>query len=520
MRRHSRGIGLIEVLIAVAVLMSITLGGLYWLDSEMKAAMRDDLAAQQAMEMGALTRALTDHLENANGLPTATDTTFEVQVADLAAAGLLPAEFAQRNGNATPRNLMGQPYHLLAVRTEDGYRGIVVADGAPDAGVLARVGMKATAESLENFNQQVMRRLRTQHLVQAGVVKAGQRQLDAAISGFSYDLGGMLAAPLTTPATVALAKFADVNVVPAQRVTIEGSLQPGAGTGGEIAPSAFDGKECRMTVDSACAAGETESWSHTMCDGWQNDTADLSTRRSAVSLGASEVVIERKGFENPVSPFMSWDAQGIFYTGIGNPMFGYGYNLGVTSITDQRTVAGGSTDHMYALGTTDIFTIGSIYQNVEISVAPGSTFTSMRELPSCGGATEVATQVYRLETGKMRYGDLSYGSYGGVDQLQPGAEFMSVVDPRVHGRPALNLRWQEKVTTPAFSKDTTCRFRYLANSVAIAPGGAGTSTDYRCSLQTKAVFVNNDGAYFKAAPPIRLFDWQQTTKPKLRYCCK
>lgn len=296
-RTLNRGVSLIELLIVIAVATIVISVGIRWAMEERRVAMRDDVVAQQSQELGALTRALAEHLNTATGLPTAMNTPFDVSIPTLVTAGLLPPNFAIRSGATTATAFTGQTYRVRAVRTTAGYRGVVYMEGAPQDTVMGRLGMGTDNASLRMFHQGVMRRARTSHAVQVGVVPAFSSAVDSVVSGFTYDLSGILPSVVGHTTAVALANYSDLNTTPPVRVTLDPASLPG-----NSEPPSLQGRACYVNSNgNTCAAGYTAVWTYKMCQEWG---PGLNPPRSVrVTLGADAVTITRSN--SPWPPGMS-----------------------------------------------------------------------------------------------------------------------------------------------------------------------------------------------------------------------
>lgn len=256
MRSH-RGFSLIEAMIVIVLVAGAALVTLNLLNAEQRRQQRAAMVGEQANEMAVMTRALESYLESSDTLPEDLDTPFTIPAQDLETAGLIPEDFAYRamSGLTTPTSPLGQEYLLIGVKTAAGYRGAVLPSGAPNAGFLARAGLPDTNEARSEYGVSVMQKLRQDHLAAAGVSKAGELQINREVSGFTFDLSGLLGAALAEPTVISLAGYPEFR---------------------PVAPIAIDGgntgntpKECysvnTLNAPLSCDAGYEMAWEYELC---------------------------------------------------------------------------------------------------------------------------------------------------------------------------------------------------------------------------------------------------------------
>lgn len=546
--RRFGGFSLIEIMIVMVIAAAAVTLGVTWLNTERARSLRGAAADDTAREVATMARALDTYIATATTLPASG--AFDVPHADLVAAGLLPPDYAMRDVGGGGKALvspLGQAYRLRAIKQGTKYRGAVLVSAGIAATAFRKIGVDPTEQGAFDFATVMMRRAREKFLITSAVVRTGQATTDLPLSGFSADLTELLGGPAAQPVLAALAGFSELNTNPDIKVSVDPDSLAGAVGGLDV-----EGRECRMT-DSVCSADEEAVWERGFCEG----APDLDQPGIVVGAISRTVKIGSKDYNVGIT--VNTQALGelagigagyytsIFYSSNGTTWVPpSNWSSWVPEITATVNALGFRSDNLVivpgAAGRTYSSGVDADTAN-GIAVLPGTTYSTVGMLPSCGGAMELPTYVYRVETGAVSWQagsgltpSVAYMAANSSWPYSAGTQFMSAVNPANLGKPASAI--STKVTFGPFPP-VMCDFRALAseyngqngiytNAANFASRFGENGAFYQsrftsfCPMITTGLRNYADGTALgkKSAYPVRAYGYKYTGNQSYKYCCK
>ncbi|HOV56405.1 MAG TPA: type II secretion system protein [Rhodanobacteraceae bacterium] len=218
-RKHEQGFSLIEALIVLTLLVGLSALVMMGMKTMTQSSSRENFVSVQAREMS-LIRAAAKQYVTTNGSLFTAGTPKTIAITDLITAGLLPTDFAKRNGTIGT-SPMFQPYVVIGLKDATGKVPIVVTEGSTPLGSrLQQMGMAANDAMVLAYKQQVAEEANKAFKVVAGTVDKGSTVAKGVYGGFTKDLAAFLGAATSAANAVVLQGFSDLEVNP---VDVSGS---------------------------------------------------------------------------------------------------------------------------------------------------------------------------------------------------------------------------------------------------------------------------------------------------------
>jgi prepilin-type N-terminal cleavage/methylation domain-containing protein len=201
-----RGFTLAEILVVLAVVAGLVLGGAYFANNTLTQGKRDSAIAQQALAMAELTQAAKTYAtETGHAWP---DGQREITVSELIAVGRLPANWQSRFGavGATP---LGQRYVASVIKggpaTAKIYRLLVSESGDVTRGHAGRAGLSISqTDALRAHKAAIADRLQRQHDLHAGTTGAPPSSVGLVGGGTQIGIGDQVTTPPVAAVAVAI----------------------------------------------------------------------------------------------------------------------------------------------------------------------------------------------------------------------------------------------------------------------------------------------------------------------------
>lgn len=280
MKNSNRGVSIMEGMIAAVVLAVAVVIAVVVIGSQQKNLSREEMVSTQAREMNQLSRSVLDYaVKNPAYFTTGKHT---LTVAELHAAGVLPADFGQRayTGKTGAVSPLGQTYVIKAVSvaaTPPQVQVVISVTGAPVASIVEQAKIGKGAKALAAYDGEVTQELRTRLRVQSGFVPANTNTLDAALSGYAIDLGNHLDTDRTYSTPVAVSGFS--MVIPL--------------TGQVVARQENNSNDCTIASSGTCPTGTTSGGTVDPCGAFKQaftqyiDPRDGQTKSLSGSYNAT-----------------------------------------------------------------------------------------------------------------------------------------------------------------------------------------------------------------------------------------
>lgn len=567
------GFSLIEIMIVIVIAAAAVTFGVTWLNAERARALRAAAADDTAREIATMARAVDTYIATATTLPESG--AFDVPHADLVAAGLLPPNYAMRDvgGSLQLVSPLYQAYSLRAIKVGSKYRGAVFVNAAADpaapaAAALRRVGLAENEQGIFDFGTVAMRRAREKFLITSAVVRQGATETDLPLSGFAADLAALLGAPAPRPVLAALVGFTELSANPDIKVSVDPASFPAGGGGGLN----LEGRTCGMT-SGACRANEEEVWSMGACDGAANfDVSTDTVGTKILKLGGE--VWQINGFADidrtPIVGSWSipqydgasygsgiWSVSAAWFSaassGISSAPNGAGVILDSHAVLPAR--GGGNYPWNWSTPSDPVAHTIERWEGTQVLMgsAPGTTFSKLRTLDSCGTRGEAPTDVYRVESGGISYSISDSSHYLPKINLMAnpdwpwgaGAQFLSAVNPSIAKRPvaaaATGIMLSRIGPTAGGRYMKMCSLRFLGsqNDVSSRVGNISKMTIGGTNYGSPSNAAEIEASFGGACPassgrltrflsgsaavtvgyPIRTYRYDYSGGERYRYCC-
>lgn len=567
------GFSLIEVMIVIAIAAAAVTLGVSWLNAERARALRAAEADDTAKEISTIARALDVYLSSSSGLPEPEP--FDVTSQQLIDAGLLPFNYAIRNGEEVPRTSTGMAYTMRAFKKDGKYRGAVVVNDLPPSEPVAsqtfrRIGLEYSPQGEKDFLALVMRRATSKFMVTAAVVDPGWDATTLSSSGFNVEVNQLMQNVGGSPrhVLVALVGYTELSANPDIKVSVDPASFPAGGGGGLN----LEGRTCGMT-SNACRANEEEVWSMGACDGAANfDVSTDTVGTKILKLGGE--VWQINGFADidrtPIVGSWSipqydtasygsgiWSVSAAWFSaassGISSAPNGAGVILDSHAVLPAR--GGGNYPWNWSTPSDPVAHTIERWEGTQVLMgsAPGTTFSKLRTLDSCGTRGEAPTDVYRVESGGISYSISDSSHYLPKINLMAnpdwpwgaGAQFLSAVNPSIAKRPvaaaATGIMLSRIGPTAGGRYMKMCSLRFLGsqNDVSSRVGNISKMTIGGTNYGSPSNAAEIEASFGGACPassgrltrflsgsaavtvgyPIRTYRYDYSGGERYRYCC-
>lgn len=204
------GFTLVELLVVVGILAILASVGLKVFRDRIQENTRQQVVADYVNDISLVARAAREYART-NAPTWAVDTRVDITLAQLSAAGLLPASFANRStGNGTTP--FGNTYAIAAQRNaQNRARAVVAETGAANAARLQALGL-TDATTLASIKRDIAAKLVSSRVAGGAVIGAASTNATGGGSNpWTMNVAGFLAAAPAQPAAAALVGFPELE---------------------------------------------------------------------------------------------------------------------------------------------------------------------------------------------------------------------------------------------------------------------------------------------------------------------
>ena len=211
---RERGFSLMEMVIVVAMALVLLALAVSWTSNASRSARKAQESDQLARELGMISTATRAHIAAGPDTTYPLNTNVAIPISTLTTAGLLPANFAARNGAGTPAiSPFGQPYVVVARRIVAGEppTAVVAESSYPLPEKLNKVGVESTTPDILAFKQAVAAQSGKDYKVIAASIPQTSRIATGVGNSFTKDLTAYFTAGFAQASAVSLINFKDLE---------------------------------------------------------------------------------------------------------------------------------------------------------------------------------------------------------------------------------------------------------------------------------------------------------------------